>query len=172
LDTFREQLGRRRIRSAFAQYLSPTLVEQLVNAPHQLVLGGEERIITVLFSDVRGFTTIAETYKDNPHGLTNIDESFFDPLTNAIMARNGNIENTWEMRSCVLERAARQMPPTKATLVMPPWTCSERWTRQPEREREAQVPDPLSADPNRIGIQYRALHRSATWDPICRFQYR
>jgi adenylate cyclase len=89
---FREQLGRRRIRSAFAQYLSPTLVEQLVNAPHQLVLGGEERIITVLFSDVRGFTTIAESYKDNPHGLTTLMNRFLTPLTNAIMARNGTID--------------------------------------------------------------------------------
>ena len=73
---FREQLDRRRIRSAFAQYLSPTLVEQLANSPQRLVLGGEERVITVLFSDVRGFTTIAETYKDNPHGLTTLMNRF------------------------------------------------------------------------------------------------
>jgi adenylate cyclase len=67
---FREQLDRRRIRSAFAQYLSPTLVERLAQSPEQLVLGGEDRIITVMFSDVRGFTAISETFKDNPHGLT------------------------------------------------------------------------------------------------------
>jgi adenylate cyclase len=89
---FREQLDRRRIRSAFAQYLSPTLVEQLANSPQRLVLGGEERVITVLFSDVRGFTTIAETYKDNPHGLTTLMNRFLTPLTNAIMARNGTID--------------------------------------------------------------------------------
>ena len=89
---FREQLDRRRIRSAFAQYLSPTLVEQLANSPQRLVLGGEERVITVLFSDVRGFTTIAETYKDNPHGLTTLMNRFLTPLTNVIMARNGTID--------------------------------------------------------------------------------
>ena len=89
---FREQLDRRRIRSAFAQYLSPTLVEQLANSPQRLVLGGEERVITVLFSDVRGFTTIAETCKDNPHGLTTLMNRFLTPLTNAIMARNGTID--------------------------------------------------------------------------------
>jgi adenylate cyclase len=89
---FREQLDRRRIRSAFAQYLSPTLVERLAKSPKQLVLGGEDRIMTVLFSDVRGFTTISESYKDNPHGLTTLMNRFLTPLTNAIIARNGTID--------------------------------------------------------------------------------
>ncbi len=89
---FREQLDRRRIRSAFAQYLSPTLVERLAQSPKQLVLGGEDRIMTVLFSDVRDFTSIAETYKDNPHGLTTLMNRFLTPLTNAIVARNGTID--------------------------------------------------------------------------------
>src|SRR5262249_26028528 len=89
---FREQLDRRRIRSAFAQYLSPTLVERLAQSPKQLVLGGEDRIMTILFSDVRGFTTISEAYKDNPHGLTTLMNRFLTPLTNAITARNGTID--------------------------------------------------------------------------------
>ena len=89
---FREQLDRRRIRSAFGQYLSPTLVERLAKSSKQLVLGGEERIMTVLFSDVRGFTTISETYKDDPQGLTTLMNRFLTPVTNAIVARNGTID--------------------------------------------------------------------------------
>ncbi len=89
---FREQLDRRRIRSAFAQYLSPTLVERLAKSPKQLVLGGEDRMMTVLFSDVRGFTTISESFKDNPHGLTTLMNRFLTPLTNAIIAHNGTID--------------------------------------------------------------------------------
>ena len=58
VNYFREQAGRRRVRSAFGQYLSPTLVEQLAQSPDKLVLGGEEREMTIMFSDVRGFTTI------------------------------------------------------------------------------------------------------------------
>jgi adenylate cyclase len=54
----REQAQRRQIRSAFSQYLSPALVEQLAQSPEKLVLGGEEREMTIMFSDVRGFTTI------------------------------------------------------------------------------------------------------------------
>jgi len=48
--------------------------------------------MTVLFSDVRGFTSIAETYKDNPNGLTTLMNRFLTPLTNAIIARNGTID--------------------------------------------------------------------------------
>ena len=89
---FREQVDRRRIRSAFAQYLSPSLVEQLASSPQKLVLGGEQRDMTVLFSDVRGFTTISETYKNDPQGLTTLMNRFLTPVTNAIVARNGTID--------------------------------------------------------------------------------
>ena len=89
---FREQVDRRRIRSAFAQYLSPSLVEQLASSPQKLVLGGEQRNMTVLFSDVRGFTTISETYKNDPQGLTTLMNRFLTPVTNAIVARNGTID--------------------------------------------------------------------------------
>ena len=64
----KEQSQRRQIRAAFSQYLSPTLVEQLAQSPEKLVLGGEQRDMTIMFSDVRGFTTISEIYKDDPQG--------------------------------------------------------------------------------------------------------
>jgi adenylate cyclase len=88
----REQSQRRQIRSAFGQYLSPVLVEQLALSPEKLVLGGEEREMTIMFSDVRGFTTISETYKSDPQGLTALMNRFLTPLTNAILARKGYID--------------------------------------------------------------------------------
>ena len=87
-----EQAQRRRIRSAFSQYLSPTLVAQLAQSPEKLVLGGEQRNMTIMFSDVRGFTTISEMYKDDPQGLTSLMNSFLTPLTNAIIDRKGTID--------------------------------------------------------------------------------
>jgi adenylate cyclase len=87
-----EQAQRRRIRSAFSQYLSPTLVAQLAQSPEKLVLGGEQRKMTIMFSDVRGFTTISEVYKDDPQGLTSLMNSFLTPLTNAIIDRKGTID--------------------------------------------------------------------------------
>jgi len=88
----REQAQRRQIRSAFSQYLSPAFVEQLAQSPEKLKLGGEEREMTIMFSDMRGFTSISETYKDNPQGLTALMNRFLTPLTNAILDRRGTID--------------------------------------------------------------------------------
>ncbi len=92
INYFREQADRRRIRSAFAHYLSPTLVEQLANAPERLVLGGETRDMTILFSDVRSFTSISETFKEDPQGLTKLMNRLLTPLTNSIIDRKGTID--------------------------------------------------------------------------------
>ncbi|HZD90532.1 MAG TPA: adenylate/guanylate cyclase domain-containing protein [Pseudolabrys sp.] len=89
---FREQMQRRRIRFAFGQYLAPALVEKLAHSQEELVLGGEEREMTILFSDVRGFTTISETFKHDPHGLTVLMNRFLTPMTNAIIEHNGTID--------------------------------------------------------------------------------
>jgi len=88
----REQAQRRQIRSQFAQYMSPVLVEQLAQQPEKLVLGGEEREMTIMFSDMRGFTAISETYKDDPQGLTSLMNRFLTPLTHAILNRKGYID--------------------------------------------------------------------------------
>jgi len=88
----REQAQRRQIRSAFGQYLSPALVEQLAQSPEKLVLGGEEREMTIMFSDMRGFTSISESYKNDPQGLTALMNRFLTPLTNAILDRKGTID--------------------------------------------------------------------------------
>src|SRR5580658_2529728 len=92
VNYFREQKQRQQIRSAFGFYLSPHMVEQLARSPERLVLGGEERRMTILFSDVRGFTTISEHYKDDPRGLTRLMNRFLTPLTNAIIERKGTID--------------------------------------------------------------------------------
>jgi adenylate cyclase len=86
------QSERKQIRSAFSQYLSPALVEQLAQSPDMLVLGGEERVMTILFSDIRGFTTISELYKHDPQGLTSLMNRFLTPLTNVIIDRKGTID--------------------------------------------------------------------------------
>ncbi len=92
VNYFREQKQRQQIRSAFGYYLSPHMVEQLARSPEKLVLGGEERRMTILFSDVRGFTTISEHYKDDPQCLTRLMNRFLTPLTNAIIERKGTID--------------------------------------------------------------------------------
>jgi adenylate cyclase len=92
INYFREQFQRRRIRTAFGQYLAAPLVEQLAHSHEKLVLGGEDRDMTIMFSDVRGFTTISEIYKDDPQGLTSLINHFLTPMTNAIIDHNGTID--------------------------------------------------------------------------------
>ncbi len=92
INYFREQLQRHRIRTAFGQYLAPELVAQLAHSHEKLTLGGEDRNMTIMFSDVRGFTTISELYKDDPQGLTTLMNNFLTPLTNAIIECNGTID--------------------------------------------------------------------------------
>ncbi len=88
----REEQQRRQIRSAFGQYLSPALVDRLADHPEQLVLGGETRELTLLFTDVRGFTTISESFKSNPQGLTKLMNHFLTALSRAILERDGTID--------------------------------------------------------------------------------
>jgi adenylate cyclase len=87
-----EEIERRQIRAAFGQYLSPELVDQLAANPERLVLGGETRTMTVLFSDVRGFTALSETYKDNPQGLTTLINRLLTPLSAAVIRNRGTID--------------------------------------------------------------------------------
>lgn len=83
---------RQQIRSAFSQYLSPALVEELARSPEKLALGGEQRTLTVLFSDVRGFTSISELYRDDPAGLTRLMNRLLTPLTHAVIDRKGTMD--------------------------------------------------------------------------------
>ena len=81
---------RARIRGAFGMYLSPDLVAQLARHPDQLKLGGEQREITVMFTDVRGFTTIAEQF--DPQGLAVFMNRFLTPMTDIILEARGTVD--------------------------------------------------------------------------------
>ncbi len=88
------------MRTAFGQYLSPALVEQLANNPDRLVLGGEMRDMTLLFCDIRGFTAISERYKKDPQGLTKLINNFLSPMTDLILQRRGTIDKY--MGDCIM----------------------------------------------------------------------
>lgn len=83
---------RTRIRTAFAHYLSPDLVNRLSASPDSLVLGGEEKEMTFMFCDVREFTVISEGYKHDPQGLTHLINRFLTPMTGEILEHNGTID--------------------------------------------------------------------------------
>ncbi|HMA49594.1 MAG TPA: adenylate/guanylate cyclase domain-containing protein [Magnetospirillaceae bacterium] len=78
------------INSAFARYLNPQLVKRLADDPSKLTLGGESRDMTLLFCDIRGFTTISEKF--DAQGLTRFINRFLTPMTDLIMANRGTID--------------------------------------------------------------------------------
>ncbi len=98
LNYAREEAQKKQVRGAFAHYLSPDMVEQLASDPDKLKLGGEQRELTLLFCDVRGFTTISEQF--DPVGLTKLINKLLTPLTNAILERHGTIDKY--MGDCIM----------------------------------------------------------------------
>ena len=100
LNFLRTEAEKRQVRGAFSQYLSPALVEQLADEPERLVLGGEMRNMTLLFCDIRGFTTISEQFKTDPTGLTKLINRFLTPMTDMILDRRGTIDKY--MGDCIM----------------------------------------------------------------------
>lgn len=92
LDYAEERRRRREITRAFQQYLSPALVERLAKDPSHLKLGGERRTLSILFCDIRGFTTIAEEMKDDPERLTALVNRLLTPLSEAVLKQGGTID--------------------------------------------------------------------------------
>jgi adenylate cyclase len=86
----RTERERNRVRNAFSHYMAPALVERLAGDPTRLKLGGETRDMTLLFSDVRGFTGISEGL--DAEELTRFLNSLFTPLSNIILDEQGTID--------------------------------------------------------------------------------
>ena len=91
LGYLRSENEKRHVRQTFSQYLAPEVVEEIVRSGKPVTLGGELRELTVMFSDIRDFTKIAE--KLDPHALTHLINSILTPLTAAIIKdRRGTID--------------------------------------------------------------------------------
>ncbi|MBI2956008.1 MAG: CHASE2 domain-containing protein [Acidobacteria bacterium] len=85
-----EERAKRQVRAAFAQYVPPELVSELMKHPERLRLGGEERELTILFSDIRGFTTLAE--KLSPTELTDFINAYTDEMTDILFRHWGTLD--------------------------------------------------------------------------------
>ena len=80
----------REIRSAFGRFVSPAVVARLAELPGALELGGLQRELTLLFCDIRSFTTISEGF--NASELTHFLNEYLTPMTDAILDREGTID--------------------------------------------------------------------------------
>lgn len=83
---------KRFIKAAFSQYLSPAVIDQLISNPDSLRLGGEEKEISIFFSDVQGFTSISEGLSKNPTKLTEVLNLYLSEMSNIILKSGGTID--------------------------------------------------------------------------------
>jgi adenylate cyclase len=87
-----EYLQKQQIKKQFGTYLSPDLVAQLQRQPELLQLGGTEQELSIMFTDVRGFTTISEHYGKDVQGLTKIMNRYMTAMTKAILENKGTLD--------------------------------------------------------------------------------
>ena len=88
------------IKGAFAQYLSPDMVDSLIEEPDKLKLGGEKRVMSIMFCDVRGFTAISEALKTKPEKLTEVINVLLTHLSKDILDCKGTIDKY--MGDCIM----------------------------------------------------------------------
>jgi len=98
INYLRTESEKKQVRGAFSQYLSPALVEQLAADPTKLRLGGEMKELTLMFSDIRGFTTISEQF--DAQGLTHFINRYLTPMTTLVLDRGGTIDKY--MGDCIM----------------------------------------------------------------------
>jgi adenylate cyclase len=87
-----EFLQKQQIKKQFGSYLSPDLVAKLQKQPDLLRLGGTKQPLSIMFTDVRGFTTISEHYGDDVEGLTSIMNRYMTAMTRSILKNNGTLD--------------------------------------------------------------------------------
>jgi adenylate cyclase len=85
-----EGRDKRRIKGAFAKYVSPDVVDEIAEDPAALRLGGQKRPLTILFSDLSGFTTLSE--KMDPEDLVTLLNEYLDDMTQVVLDEGGTLD--------------------------------------------------------------------------------
>lgn len=85
-----EEREKRRIRATFQHYLAPSVVEEILQDPEKLHLGGEEKELTILFCDIRNFTTISERL--SPGQIEQLLNEYLTVMTNVVFKYNGTLD--------------------------------------------------------------------------------
>jgi adenylate cyclase len=85
-----EEKEKRRIRTTFQHYLAPSVVEQILEDPEKLQLGGEEKELTILFCDIRNFTTLSERL--SPSQIEQLLNEYFTAMTTVVFKHDGTLD--------------------------------------------------------------------------------
>lgn len=87
---FTEERKKQELKGTFAKYVSPAVVDEILKDPENIELGGKKVELTVIFSDVRGFTTISE--KLDPRALSELLNSYLTPMTDLVFETKGTLD--------------------------------------------------------------------------------
>lgn len=85
-----EEQELRRLRIAFERYLSPQILKQVVTHPEAVSLGGARKELTILFSDIKGFTSLSE--KADPEDVIGLLNRYFDEMTEVVFQYGGTVD--------------------------------------------------------------------------------
>ena len=89
-DYVTEERERKKIKNAFTHYVAPVVIEEMLKDPGRLKLGGEEKVLTVLFSDLQGFTSASERYA--PHEMIELLSEYYTRMTEQIFLYQGMLK--------------------------------------------------------------------------------
>lgn len=137
---------RRRVRDAFAHYVSPDLVAQLTRNPDSLKLGGEEREMTFLFTDLAGFTSLTESTP--PEVLVGLLNRYLDGICGIVMAHGGTVDKIVGDAVVAMFNAPLTYPDHAARAVR----CALAIDRFAEAFRKAENQRGLPLGHTRIGV--------------------
>ncbi|HEY1779482.1 MAG TPA: adenylate/guanylate cyclase domain-containing protein [Roseiarcus sp.] len=140
----------REIRSAFGRFVSPAVVARLAEMPGALELGGLQRELTLLFCDIRSFTTISEGF--NASELTHFLNEYLTPMTDAILDREGTVDKYMGDAIMAFWNAPLDDPDHAAHAVESALTMRETLVRLNEAWRARAEAGGRSFKPVRFGI--------------------
>ena len=86
-----EFLQKQQIKRQFGSYVNPTIVERLQKNPELIKLGGERKELSIVMTDLRGFTTLGESFGDDVEGLTQIMNDYMTALSVPVLKNDGTL---------------------------------------------------------------------------------
>jgi class 3 adenylate cyclase len=141
-----DQVEKRLVRHAFGRYVSPPIIEQILADPRKLSLGGEKREMSFVFSDLEGFTTLAESLP--PERALGLLQSYLDGMLRIAFEHRGTVDRIVGDGIAVFFGAPLDQPDHARRAV----ACALAWDRYCESFREAHRAGGLALGITRIGV--------------------